>query len=434
MSQPCAITTCKRTSRALCYCCQQGLCLQHLKEHNDLLVSQLNPLVDQVNEIGDRLKSITIETKNSDCRQKLERWRMDCHKKIDDLFEQKCQEINTRLAEKMKKQKEEIDRIQSKIVSLIHEEEVSREDLDLLTSTIRDLDRELNKIQHTNFNIEIRPVVIDGCLTLIEESDINPLDISKLPPVYKTISCIGKNYPPLESNGQFLSMYRDPDLCLINRELTIVRQATWPFEFIRSMCWSSSLHQFIIASDQGIFSVDEKTLSIDSLKTVQKQNWFCCTCSDTSLFLSTYEAASSIMVYGVLPAIEFIKTWTSSDICTNEEWISDAKYCNESIALVRKEFSGKRFSIELRNTNTFDRLWSFDMDCLAVRQKTFHCCLLNGEEWLVLDNESDRLLHITKDGKMKSSCVYPSKPLCATMFGPDTIAITTLDSLNFHQF
>ena len=99
MSQPCAITACKRTSRALCYCCQQSVCLQHLKEHSDLLVSQLNPLVDQINHIGDQLKSIDIENKTHDCRKKLEQWRMDCHKKIDDFFEQKNQEINQQIAD-----------------------------------------------------------------------------------------------------------------------------------------------------------------------------------------------------------------------------------------------------------------------------------------------------------------------------------------------
>ena len=140
MSQPCASTHCKKNSRALCYCCQKGLCLQHLKEHNDSLVSQLNLLVDQVNAINDRLTAINIEHKTEDCRRKLEQWRNDCHKQIDDLFEQKCKEINRRLTRKVKKQKEEIDQIRSTVTALIREEEVSRQDIDSLTSTIRDLD------------------------------------------------------------------------------------------------------------------------------------------------------------------------------------------------------------------------------------------------------------------------------------------------------
>ena len=122
MSQACAITTCKRASRALCYCCQQSLCLQHLKEHNDLLLSQLNPLIDQINCIGDRLKAINIEDKISDCRQELEQWRKHCHKKIDDFFQQKYQDINQRITRKVEKQRQQIDEIQSKITTLIHDE------------------------------------------------------------------------------------------------------------------------------------------------------------------------------------------------------------------------------------------------------------------------------------------------------------------------
>jgi hypothetical protein len=48
-------------------------------------------------------------------------------------------------------------------------------------------------------------------------------------------------------------------------------------------------------------------------------------------------------------------------------------------------------------------------------------------------NNSDRLVHVTKDGKMKSSCSYESTPWCATMFGSDIIVITTTQSINFHK-
>ena len=110
MSQPCAVTKCNRTSRGLCDCCTQHLCLQHLSEHNASLISQLNPLTDEINALGDRLKTLNIQKLVGDCRQKLEEWRMDCHQKIDRLFEQKCQELDRLIDEKVKKQQEEIVR------------------------------------------------------------------------------------------------------------------------------------------------------------------------------------------------------------------------------------------------------------------------------------------------------------------------------------
>lgn len=135
--------------------------MQHLKEHSDLLVSQLNPLVDQINHIGEQLKSIDIENKIDDCRKKLEKWRMDCHKKIDDFFEQKNQEMNQQMTEKVEKQRKEINRIQLKIAALVHDEDASRQDIDLLTLNIQNLAEEVNKIECTNFRVETRPLVID---------------------------------------------------------------------------------------------------------------------------------------------------------------------------------------------------------------------------------------------------------------------------------
>jgi hypothetical protein len=432
MPQPCAITTCKRTSRALCYCCQQELCLQHLKEHNDLLIAQLNPLVDKIDNVSNRLKSINIEKTVDDCRQKLEQWRVDCHKKIDDFFEQKYQEIYQPLTEKMEKRREEIDQIQSKVAALLHQEEVTRQDINLLTATIRNLDKEVSKIEHTAFNTTILPLVLDN-LVHIEEWNTSRFDLPKMLPVCKTINYTDKSSVSLASNDRFLLMHQMPSLCLVDLNLEIVRQTTWNYGEYRDMCWSSSLDRFIIVGEKGIFSVDEKTMLIDKLSVGQERNWLSCTSSDTSLFLSTYTLASSIIEYSLLPSVKIITEWKSPDTCQKQEWITDMKYNNGTIALLIHNTSQKQLFIELRNVKTLSRLWSIRMDSANLQKKSFHCCLLNDDEWLVMKHDSDRLVHVTKDGKMKSSCSYESTPWCATMFGSDIIVITTTQSINFHK-
>ncbi len=45
MSQSCAIPTCKLKSSNLCYCCNKNVCIDHLREHNDLNKSELNYLI-----------------------------------------------------------------------------------------------------------------------------------------------------------------------------------------------------------------------------------------------------------------------------------------------------------------------------------------------------------------------------------------------------
>ncbi|CAF2888343.1 unnamed protein product [Rotaria sp. Silwood2] len=101
MSKSCSMEKCTRASGWLCDCCQQSFCLQHLNEHNDLLTSQLNSLADEINALEDRLKTLNIHNTIDDSHEKLEQWRHDCHKKIDCLFEQKCQDFNQLVHEKI---------------------------------------------------------------------------------------------------------------------------------------------------------------------------------------------------------------------------------------------------------------------------------------------------------------------------------------------
>ena len=100
MSEICAISSCKRPSCALCLCCQQKICLPHLKEHQDLLLAEINPLVDQINALGDRLKTFDPNEMIGNARQKLEDWRIECHQQIDFIFEQKSRELNEQVTKK----------------------------------------------------------------------------------------------------------------------------------------------------------------------------------------------------------------------------------------------------------------------------------------------------------------------------------------------
>ncbi|CAF3316517.1 unnamed protein product [Rotaria socialis] len=94
MSQPCSIEKCTLKSRALCDCCQQSLCLKHLNENNDVLVSKLNSLCAEINVLEDRFNTLRIETIIGASREKLERWHKHCREKIDLFFEKQLQEFD----------------------------------------------------------------------------------------------------------------------------------------------------------------------------------------------------------------------------------------------------------------------------------------------------------------------------------------------------
>jgi hypothetical protein len=63
MSLSCKINMCKRKSCALCYCCNKSLCFNHLKVHRDLINSQLNSIVNEINTINEQLMAFDDDQK-----------------------------------------------------------------------------------------------------------------------------------------------------------------------------------------------------------------------------------------------------------------------------------------------------------------------------------------------------------------------------------
>jgi len=433
MSQPCATSKCERTSRAPCDCCKQNLCLEHLYEHNSLLVAQLNPLTDEINAISDRFNRLNIHETVHDCREKLEEWRLDCHQKIDCFFEQKCQELDRLIAAKIDEEREKILHIKTKLVKLTREQEATRQDIDTLTSSIRNLGKAMNKIEQERFQVNIRPLSVDDTIIQFKEIYVHEFDPSTLSSVYKTIVYPKGSYRALATNNQSLLIHQVPNLCLVDTELTIVKQVLWLYEPIRDICWSTILDRFIVVCKDNIFLVNEKTMSIDSVSTVEKRSWSSCTCFSTQLFLSTNAWGASIMEITLCPSIAIIKEWKSPRTCTMNECIDDIVYHNETLAVVIRNKVEQTVRMELRCCKTLDCLWSLLLDVIYDVNLAFRCCSLDLHGWLVADHNTKHLLHITTDGKMKQTIIYKEIPYRITLFSSNMLAIATENCINFHQ-
>jgi predicted nuclease with TOPRIM domain len=347
MSQPCPIPKCIRTSRGLCDCCKQHLCLQHLNEHNAALISQLNPLTDEINALGDRLKTLNIQKTAGHCRQKLEQWRLDCHQKIDSFFEQKCQEVDRLIDKKVGKKREEIIQIQSKMAELVRAQETTREEINSLTTSIHYLEENMNNIEQTCLQIHTRSVMIDDSLIDIEEMNVQEIHISTLPSLYKTIKCLDISVRSLASNDRFLLIYDESNLCLFDREINKVKQVTWPYGKIYDMCWSSILNQFIVIGELDVLLVDENTMSIDSIQTTKQLKYVSCTCSDAFLFLSTRTYGLSIIALTLMSSIKLVKQWKHPDTCAIDECINGIAHNKETLGLMVMNKSNKSIRIEL---------------------------------------------------------------------------------------
>ena len=432
MSQPCTIDTCKRISRALCHCCQKNLCIIHLNEHNDLLNSQLNPLTDEINALSERLEILNAEHVLDNYHQELEQWRQECYKKIDHFVAEKRQELDHFVAQKLDKQKEEVIRMRSMLDKLIRDEEVTRQDIETLTSTIRQIENEIHKIEQSCFSIDIRPLLINESIVQIKEICAQQFDPSTLSLVYKTITSPPGSWFSLTSNGRLLLIHQEPNLCFVNAELTIIKQVLWPHDVISDICWSSTLDRFIVIVKDSIFLVDENTMSIESVETVEKRNWISCTCFKEQLFLSTEEWGSSIVEVNFSPRIAVIKEWKSPVTCTMDEYIGDMVYNNKRLAVVISNEVQKSIRMELRSCTMLDCLWSLPLDIVYLRG-SFRCCSLTCNGWLVEDHIVGRLLHITADGNLKETIAYKEIPHCITLFGSNMLAIATEQGINFHK-
>jgi hypothetical protein len=431
MSQPCAIQDCKRASRALCHCCNQNLCRDHFNKHDDLLNSQLNPLTDEINTLADRLTAINVDRITNDSRQKLNQWRIDCHKKIDEFYEEKCKELDRYVNESVNQQRKAITNLRSKMSELIEKQETTKHDIDFLTSGIRTLDQQMNEIGKFQVQIDIRPLMIDSHLVHIRRSEIREFDLSNLPVPHQTIGRIRCDNV-VTSNDRFLLVHINENICLIDENLSIVKMSKWNKGSIADMCWSPTLARFITTTKKDILLIDENSCIPERIQAVEGNCWLSCECSNKSLYLSRNAWDSSILEYTLLPSIQFIKIWKTTHNLKSEQRVDAIKYNNETLALVINDRSSRAKFMDLRSSKTFIllRLIQFDV---SYNDNIIRCCSLDVNGWLLSDWFTSRLFHVTHEGKLEKTDIYEPAPNGMALFGSNTLVILANDSVNFHQ-
>jgi hypothetical protein len=214
--------------------------------------------------------------------------------------------------------------------------------------------------------------------------------------------------------------------------MNIVKEVLWTYGDIYDTCWSASLNRFIVIGGRIVFLVDENTMSISNVQTIGEQGWLSCTCSETFLFMSTNQFPSSIMKFSLLPSIQLVREWKSPDTCALNEIIDGIVYNKGTLSMIIENASEKSLRIDLRYAETLDCIWSLRFDTVCNQNLVFRCCLLDGDEWLVTDYVTKRLLHITKDGKLKTIIKYDAIPYHANLFA-NMLAISSSDGLNFYK-
>ncbi|CAF1251181.1 unnamed protein product [Adineta steineri] len=434
MQPLCAVDTCKRKCRGICCCCGKYLCLDHFKEHDDRINSQVTPLGDQLNEIADEFSKIVVDDIIVHCRQVLDKWRDDSRKTIDLFYQEKCKELEERCIQRVNDQQKQIDNTKVKINDLIREKEATYEDIPLLTTIVNDIERDVNRFKEEGIIVDTNPLIINKKgLIYIEEWSLDEVDLPNISFPYEEIGC---SIYVLASNNRFLLLVQNSNLCLFDRDLNHVKKYSWEHDIICDICWSSTLNIFILVTDKdGIFLVDENLTSIKSIETIEKKNWLSCTCSNSSLFVTTNSKGSDIFQFNVLSSFNLTKQWKPETSCGIQEYIYSIANNNETLAMIiANTTTTKKVRIDLRSSTTLDQLWSLNLyDTNAPAKLISRVCLLRCDEWLVADPSGSRLFHITKDGKIKQSLDDKLKPMNAVLFGSNILAINTTKCVNFYR-
>jgi hypothetical protein len=318
------------------------------------------------------------------------------------------------------------------MLDLVQRRLMTLELIESLTSNLRTIEIDMNDIDQKHLTIHSSPLIIEKNLIQIEEISQQDIDISTLPTAIKTIDYTRQGLYPIASNNQYLLIHREPNICLIDRNLKIVKQTAWNRGQIFDMCWSAALSKFFLLTLNQIYLFDVNTIFIERVETTQKLHWLSCTCSDSSLFLSTNERGSSICEFNLLNSLQSAKRWESPDTCSNEERIHDMIYNKGTLLLLVENAITEKIRLELRSSSRLDNLWSLQLD-IDYQSKVFSCCLLSADQWLIVDSNTSRLFQITTDGKIKSTCYYNPAPCCACLFGFNLLAISTLQGVSIHK-
>ncbi|CAF1153120.1 unnamed protein product [Rotaria sordida] len=437
MSQLCAIPTCKYKSSTLCSCCNKNICIEHVKEHNDLRKSELKSLNDETITLNDQFKTFDIDKLIKDSCEILDKWKDDCHKIINCYYEQKFQELERFLTQKIDQYRKEIDQIQSTIIDSIDNEKFTEKNLQSLKLTIYDIKQEINKMKEKGIQINIRPFILDNHTISIKDSKPNAFNIntSILSSPYHTIECIDGWQSELASNDQSILISLSNNLCLFDRDLNLIKKSLWTYECIYDMCWSSTLSNFIVITNKNkVYRIHETTLSIERIYGIEDKDWLSCTCSDTYLYLTTREIGSNIFQFKLLPLIRPVKQWQPPYSCKPHESIHAIQYNNRTLALIIRKSFGGVINIELRSSTTLNRIWTLPLDIRSSGVwSRINCSSLQYDEWLLAHTSTSRFFHISKDGNLNIIHEYHPKFNNALMFGSNILVIHLGKKVHFHK-
>ena len=149
-SSKCSIVGCKRTFDTLCDHCQSHVCTKHYIEHVKEANQQLPSFSDDLNAMVDL------------CQQKhplqralrqLEQWRDENHRRIDQIYEEKRQQVQIVIEERMETQMKKLRELSAQVKELLDEGDASFKQISRIKGSIDECQEQCQRLQETNYII-----------------------------------------------------------------------------------------------------------------------------------------------------------------------------------------------------------------------------------------------------------------------------------------
>ncbi|CAF1398249.1 unnamed protein product [Adineta ricciae] len=386
------------------------------------MTNTVNSYISQMNELN-------IEQIHRDAQNKLSYWRNDSHRRINEFYQEKLEELQDYISEVKALYETKMRTIEDYLNQLVNQQDMSEEDSRLfIHSKNQAIQQTLEELKQICVQINPHPIIID-------ESEIcigKKFNLKKLAHYSSQIPYAESSSAAIATNNEFILLHQHPNLCLFNRSAQLIRQCPWTDEWIRDMSWSATLKLFFIITSSKVFFADEQIMSIAIADNFCRQTWFSCTCSDRSLYLSTCEWGSSIFEFSLQQQSTLVHQWKPPTTCKPSEGINDIQYSNGTLALMIKDNQAHERNLVVKSIRTFDTIWSFSLES-STNIRLMTCCPLKNNEWLIMDGAQLQIYHVTGRGKNVEKMNFDSVPYRASFLGSSMLVVATELSLNFYS-
>ena len=171
---------------AFCYHCSRALCLDHLTLHAQLIDaltrSTLEDYFTILRNLSTHLQSLTISSNIlNDPFLKIEQWRINTYRQIDEIVEKKFQEIRIKIDEYRQifdtirnEQLEKIARYKQKIADLFRKTQVANKDMSTLCKSIEQMQKNLHTFDKHSIEVISNPPIIHSIHIQMQLNDWKP--------------------------------------------------------------------------------------------------------------------------------------------------------------------------------------------------------------------------------------------------------------------